>query len=99
MPAFIYAFLVGLVPVLSGTAFQILTALGFGVLTFTGLTLAMDQLHAFAAANWGNLPANVLAMVGLLRVDQALNLIISAVTVKYTLKGMVNGTFKAFVAR
>ena len=99
MPAFVYAWLVGLVPVLTGTTFQILTALGLGVATFTGVTVAVDQLHAFAASNWGQLPTATLQIFGLLRIDQALNLMLSAVVVKFTLNGMVSGTFKRWVIR
>lgn len=99
MPAFVAALLVGLVPILTGTFFKVLAAIGIGVMTFTGINLALEQLHAFAASNWGSLPAGALGIVGLLRIDQALNLIISAVVAKFTLKGLSSGTLKAFALR
>lgn len=99
MPAFVYALLVGLAGVLSQTVFAVLTSLGIGIATFTGINIALEQLHGFAVANWSGLPGNVLQMVGLLRIDQALNLIISAVVIKLTMRGLTSGALKTWVIR
>lgn len=97
MPAFIYALLVGLSSVLSSVLFQVLFALGVGFVSFTGISLVLSQLHAFAATQWSALPATVLQVMGLLRVDQALNLIISAAAVRFTLQGMTGGGIRKLV--
>jgi len=97
MPAFIHALLVGMASVLSGVAFQVLIALGVGFVTFTGISVALTALHDFAAAQWGALPTAVLQVMGLVKVDQALNLIISAAAARFTLQGLTGGGIRRLV--
>lgn len=97
MPAFIYALLVGFAGVLSSVAFQVLIALGIGFVTFTGISTGFEALHAFAVSSWGALPASVLQVMGLVRIDQALNLIISAAAARFTLQGLTGGGIRKLI--
>lgn len=97
MPNFVYALLVGLAPILTNVFFQILLSLGVGFVTFTGMSVALGNLHTFAASQWSGLPSAVLQVLGLLRVDQALNLLISAATVRFTLQGLTGGGLRKMI--
>lgn len=70
------AFLMAMVPSLLA---RIMGALGFAVVTFTGMSLLMDQVIGVAQGFWGGLPAGMLALAGLAGVGQALSIIMGAV--------------------
>lgn len=97
MPAFVYALLVGFASVVSSVAFQVLIALGIGFVTFTGISVGLTSLHDFAVSQWTALPVAVLQVLGLVKVDQALNLIISAAAARFTLQGLTGGGIRKLV--
>jgi hypothetical protein len=99
MPAIFYAVLVFLAPLLTSLFFQLLLAVGVGVATYAGISTALTSLHSFFTSQYGGLPANVVAILGLARVDQAANLLLSAVTMRFTLAGLTSGTMRRFVMR
>lgn len=99
MPAIFYALLTFLAPLLTNLFFQLLLAVGVGVATYTGVDTAMSALHTFFVNQYGGLPANVVGILGKARVDQAANLLLSAVTMRFTLAGLTSGTLRRFVLR
>lgn len=73
------AFFLALVqPIIS----RILLALGFSVVTFTGMTAVMSGLASAASAAWGGLAGNMLALAGLAGVGEALSIIMGAVATR-----------------
>lgn len=70
------AFLMAIVPSLLA---RVLGALGMAVVTFTGMSLLMDQVIGVAQTFWGGLPAGMLALAGLAGVGQALSIIMGAI--------------------
>lgn len=68
-----------LVGVIAAAGFRILTALGLGFVTFN---VAMPNLLNFIQSYFGQLPANILNVVGVLRLDIAITIILSAAAAK-----------------
>lgn len=97
MPAFIAALLLGLAPVLTGVLARVLLAFGIGFAVYSGMDVALTQVKGVASSAWGGLPAAVVGMLGLMRVDQALNLVISAVSVRFVLEGMTGGGLRKMI--
>lgn len=97
MPAFIVSLLLGLAPILTGVLAKLLLAFGVGFAVYSGLDVALTEVKGVASSAWGGLPASVIGMLGLMRVDQALNLVLSAVSVRFVLEGMTGGGLRKLI--
>lgn len=97
MPGFIVAWLLALGPIFTNAIARVALAFGVGFAVYSGLDVALDQVKAVALSSYSGLPANVVSMLGLLRVDQALNLILSAVSVRFVLEGLTGGGLRKMV--
>lgn len=78
MPAFVVWILGALGPVLMSVVGRVLLALGIGIATFTGVDLALDSLKARIISDIQGLPAVIVGILGLLRLDQAILTVFSA---------------------
>lgn len=76
-----------LIPILIGVLlsvfFRFLVAIGLGVLSFTVL---LPNLYSFITSYFNQLPPSVLGMVGILRLDIAITIILSAAAAKLIYK-------------
>lgn len=97
MPPFIVAWLLALGPILTNAISRVAIAFGVGFVVYSGLDVVLDQVKSVATSSYGALPANVVSMLGLLRVDQALNLMLSAVSVRFVLEGMTGGGLRKVI--
>lgn len=97
MPAWLVAFAVALGPILTNVIARVALAFGVGFAVYSGIDVALTQVKSVATSSYGALPANVVAMLGLLRVDQAFNLILSAVSVRFVLEGLTGGGLRKMV--
>jgi len=57
---------------------RILTILGIGTMTFTGVTVALQSLIDMATTNWSSLPSDVLALASIAAIPQCLGIIAGA---------------------
>ncbi len=73
---------------------RLLIAFGIGAIVFTGLNASMDFLSNLALNSLLNINSPYVGIIGLLKIPNAFNLIISASTIKLTLKSMNAGSFK-----
>ncbi len=73
-------------------AVRILKGFGIGIVTYTGINLVLTELVEFAQDSLNGLPADILGIVGLMNLDVALNMIVSAVLAKTVLDGFNNAT-------
>lgn len=55
-----------------------ITMLGIGVVTFTGVTVAVQGLIDMATANWSSLPSDILALASIAGIPQCLGIICGA---------------------
>jgi len=99
MPAFILALLQGFVIVLSSTVGQWLFGLGIGVVAYTGIGTLTAGVYSYVLAQASGLSASVLAIVHLMGMFTALNIILSGVAAKFAMNAAGSATFKKFILR
>lgn len=71
---------------------RVLTALGIGMLTFTGFQVSVNAAKAYVQSSFGGLPSDVVMILGLLKVDVAVNIVFAAVITRAVIAGMDNVT-------
>lgn len=71
---------------------QLLIGLGWTVTSFTGFNVLTDRLLAIAVSGFAGLPSDIAALLGLMWVDKAINLILSSAVGLMTIKGLKAGT-------
>jgi len=68
-------------------ALRVLVAIGFGAVTTYGLYSLFNQLETIFQAQLNGTPADVLAMLGLMKIDICFTMILSAASAKQVLRG------------
>lgn len=74
LPAFFAAMAAVAVPILV----QVVTMIGFGLITYTGVTLALDQLESILISHLNSLPTDVLQIIFLAGADSAVGILFGA---------------------
>lgn len=90
MPA-IFLFLSSIVGPLAA---KILTSLGIGAITYVGITALLAAVRVQLLGSVTGMPADVLALFGLIKLDIAVNIMLSAVAARAALSGMNSSTGK-----
>lgn len=90
MPA-IFLFLSTIVGPLAA---KILTSLGLGAVTYIGITALLAAVRTYVIGSVGGLPGDIAMLFGLLKVDIAINIMLSAVTARAVVAGMNKTTGK-----
>lgn len=72
-----------LIGVLLSVAFRFLVAIGLGFLTFN---VALPEIYSFIQSYFAQMPAEVVNMIGVLRLDIAMTLVLSAAATKAVYK-------------
>jgi hypothetical protein len=68
--------------------YRVVVSLGVGWVTFTGISFLVDQLLSFAQSQVSSLDPAMFQIFALLRVDDAIAMLASAISIKFTLIGM-----------
>ena len=68
--------------------YQVVASLGVGFVTYTGINYLIDELLQLAQNELSGLDPAMFQIVSMLRLDDAIALLVSAVSVKFTLIGM-----------
>jgi hypothetical protein len=88
MPA-IFLFLSSIVGPLAA---KVLTALGIGAVSYVGITALLSNVKSYLISQIGGSPPEVLAILGMLKADVAINIVLSAVTARAIISGMNKNT-------
>ena len=96
MPIFVGLIWGGLVSILSSLVGRILIALAISYITYQGVDLLLNSIKAAAFANMGNM-GPLVGVVGMLKLSESLNVVVSAVVAKYTIAGMTSGSITKMV--
>lgn len=89
MPALWLASLAGLLMELARSLFgKIILSLGVASVSYTGISLVVDQLSVLAFSQLSGIGGVAGAFVQMLHMQSALSMILSAVVVKFTLLGV-----------
>ncbi|MDB6020238.1 MAG: putative minor coat protein [Pedosphaera sp.] len=78
---------------------RVLIALSIGFVTFTGVNAALGFIKTQAQASMSTLSPTILGFVGLLKIGTVFSIIISALVIRATLKGLKSGSFKKMVTK
>lgn len=90
MPALAAAIIGALVSVVGTLIAKALIALGVGVVTYSGITVTLNLLTGMFMSSAGGLPAQVVGILGVLKVGTSFKILTSAVTMKMTMAGVSN---------
>ena len=74
--------------VLASTVVRVVTAIGFAVVTYTGIDLVMGRVETAINARIGALPGSLLSLLDLYGITFGLQMILSAYTAIITIKGL-----------
>lgn len=91
MPFFVSALLGGLVSMAPYVVGRVLIALGIGAVTYTGLSVTLNFLKTQVVSSLAGLPADVVGMLGFMKVGSAISIVFSAIVVRMTLEGLSAG--------
>lgn len=67
---------------------KILLGLGIGFISYQGITLLTDSALEFIRSNLAGMPADVVAVIAITKIDVYFTMIFSAYAIKLTLKGL-----------
>jgi predicted naringenin-chalcone synthase len=98
IPSIVAVLLGGLGRLLGSKAGQILFQLGFSAVTFTGVTVGLGTLKADVLGYLAALPATMVTILGLMRIDQGILIIFSAMTAKLAMQA-VDGAVTRWITR
>lgn len=80
--------------IVSGLVFRALASLGFAYVSYVGIGYFIDQIDDYVKVLFGAVPPPVAAILGMAKLDVAINIILAAVIARLLLAGMdkVTGT-------
>lgn len=99
LPVIAAAAIGGLISVTGTIVGRVLVALGVGVVTYTGVQAGIDSLLANLDSAIAGVPADILGLLGFMRVGEAMNIIISAMSARMLLNGLQGDTIKKWVLK
>lgn len=99
MPVFIAAIGGMLINIVGSLVGRVLVALGIGVVTFTGVNAALDELKVQAVQSFSALPPEVVGMLGMMKVGVAISIVTSAIAARLLLDGLTSDTFKRWTLK
>lgn len=73
-------------------ALRVLTVIGLGTITFTGVTASLQGLIDMAINNWSQVPGDILMLASLAGVPQAVGIICGAMTARVGMWAAVSAT-------
>lgn len=74
--------------IVAGLVFRALASIGFAYVAYTGLGSLVDTIDRYIKTAFSGLPSEVVAILGLAKIDIAINIIISAIVARLLLAGM-----------
>ncbi|MCY0852700.1 DUF2523 family protein [Cupriavidus sp. D39] len=81
---------------------RVLVALGLGFASFTGIDLmlgALTKLFKDKLLAMGDLPWNIVGVLGVLQVPYCFNLIVTTLLIRATLNGLTGGSLRKIISK
>lgn len=79
---------------------KVMVGLGVGFITYTGVTLILDQALSFVIGQFSDLPGTVAQLLAMANVDRYVTMIFSAYSARLVLSGLnASGALTRFTAR
>lgn len=99
MPAFLAALGGVLINIVGHVVGRVLVSLGIAVITYVGMNFTIDWLKGQAVMAFAGLPADVMGLLGTMRVGQCISIVSSAILARMMVTGMAGDTFKKWVLK
>ncbi len=99
LPVIAASLIGGLISVTGTIVGRVLVALGVGVVTYTGVQVGIDSLLSNLDSAISGVPADILGLLGFMRVGEAMNIVISAMSARMLLNGLQGDTIKKWVLK
>ena len=99
MPALIAAFWGLLLQIVGTLIGRIVTSLGVGVVTYTGVKVLLDSMQAEAVTSIIALGPEIAGMLSLLKVGTFISIIFSAFTTRLVIGGLTSDKLKKWVTK
>lgn len=71
---------------------KVLTGLGIGAVSYVGINLLLDQVKSFVVSQFGSAGQDVASILGLAKVDVAINIVFAAIIARALISGMNKST-------
>ena len=97
MPAFIPMIGGMLLSLVASLVGRVLASLGLSIITYVGITNALDYLKSLIVQSLGALPGGVVQFLAVMQIGTALSIIFSALFASMLLNGLQSDTFKQWV--
>lgn len=99
MPAFIAAFLGGLISITGSLVGRVMVALGISVVTYSGVNSSLSWLRSQAVAALQGTGADVVGMLSVMRVGQCISIVTSAIVARALITGINSDTVRRWVLK
>lgn len=86
----------GFASILTTLVGRVLIALAIGFVSYQGFDVLLESMKTAAQANLGNM-GPLIGVVGMLKISESLNVVLSAVVAKYIVQGLSGGTITRMV--
>ena len=86
---FIWGFIVSVLPKI---IFEVLKMLGIGLVTFTGVKLAISELESWVFGQFQGISSDVFSLLVILGIDTGIAMVFSAYAVRATVSALVSST-------
>lgn len=91
MPALVGLLWGGFASILSSLVGRVLVMLAISYVTYTGVDVLLQSVKTAAFASMGNMGV-LSGVVGMLKLGESMNVVVSAVVAKYTIGGLTSGS-------
>ncbi|MDO9315172.1 MAG: DUF2523 domain-containing protein [Burkholderiaceae bacterium] len=99
MPALIAMFMGALIQITGSLVGRVLVALGISLVTYSGMNASLGWLKAQAVSALQGTGAEVLGMLGTMKVGQCISIVISAMLARQVINGVQSDTMKKLVTK
>ncbi len=86
----------GLASILSTLVGRVLIALAISYVSYSGIDILLNNMKGAALQHMGSM-GPLVGVVGMMKLSESLNVVISAVIARYTISGLTNGTLTKMV--
>lgn len=97
MPTIIQMFWGAFAGVLSSLVGRVCLALGIALVTYQGVDILLDNLISATTVNLGYASQVLGGVIGMMRLSESINVVVSATVAKYTMQGLTSGSITRMV--
>lgn len=99
MPYFVAALLGGLINIAATLTGKVVVALGFTLVSYTGISATLSFLQSSFIQSFISLPPDMVQLISYMGVGEFVSIIFSSLLAKQVLLGLTNGTVKRWVSK